>query len=135
MTLEGHVDVDWASSLDDRKSTIGYCIYLGGNLVVWNSKKQKVIPRSRTESEYRALTQAATEFVWLQSLFSELGIEINGCHTLWCDNIGAKQLASNLVFHSRTKDIETNFHLMREKVIAKQLEMKYVPTEDQLLIS
>ena len=135
MTLEGHVDVDWASSLDDRKSTIGYCIYLGGNLVVWNSKKQKVIPRSRTESEYRALTQAATEFVWLQSLFSELGIEINGCPTLWCDNIGAKQLASNLVFHSRTKDIETDFHLMREKVIAKQLEMKYVPTEDQLLIS
>ena len=50
MTLEGHVDVDWASSLDDRKSTIGYCIYLGGNLVVWNSKKQKVIPRSHTES-------------------------------------------------------------------------------------
>ena len=39
VTLEGYVDANWASSLDDRKSTIGYSIYLGGNLVAWNSRK------------------------------------------------------------------------------------------------
>ena len=72
MTLEGHVDAGWASSLDDRKSTTGYCIYLGGNLVVWNSTKQKVISHSSTESEYCAHAQEVTELVWLQSLFSQI---------------------------------------------------------------
>lgn len=73
MNLECFSNADWASSVDDRRSTSGCCVYLGGNLISWISRKQKVVARSSTEAEYRALSSAATELVWLQSLFKELG--------------------------------------------------------------
>lgn len=75
--VEGYVDADWASWLDDRRSTSGYYIYLGGKLIAWSSKKQAVMARSSTESEYRTLAQAAAEVIWFQSLFHKLGIVLS----------------------------------------------------------
>ena len=37
--LECFTDVDWAGSKEDRRSTSGYCVFVGGNLVLWKSKK------------------------------------------------------------------------------------------------
>ena len=41
MQVECYTDADWAGSLDDRRSTFGYCTFVGGNLVAWRSKKAK----------------------------------------------------------------------------------------------
>ncbi|KAJ7959763.1 Retrovirus-related Pol polyprotein from transposon TNT 1-94 [Quillaja saponaria] len=57
----------------DRRSTTGYCIFLGENLVSWKSKKQTVVARSSAESEYRVMTQTTAELVWLKNLLDELG--------------------------------------------------------------
>ena len=73
--LKGFTNANWANNIDDRRSTSGYCIFLGRNLIQWSSRKQNVVARSSTKSEYRALAQDATEIVWLQSLFSELGLK------------------------------------------------------------
>ena len=43
MQVECYTDADWAGSLDDRRSTSGYCTFVGGNLVAWRSKKSKVV--------------------------------------------------------------------------------------------
>ncbi|XP_062075375.1 uncharacterized mitochondrial protein AtMg00810-like [Humulus lupulus] len=72
--VECFSDADWAGSSDDRKSTAGYCVYLGGNLITWCSKKQKAIAKSSTEVEYRVLSHTATEMAWMHSLFEELGL-------------------------------------------------------------
>ncbi|KAL6311912.1 hypothetical protein AAG906_025842 [Vitis piasezkii] len=58
-------------------------------------------------------------------------VTLEGCTTLWCDNTRSKQLTSNSIFHSRTKHIEIDVHFIGDKVIAKELEIKYVPTKDQ----
>jgi hypothetical protein len=39
LRIEAYTDVDWARSLDDRRSASGYCTFVGGNLVTWRSKK------------------------------------------------------------------------------------------------
>lgn len=75
--LEGFTTADWASNIDDRKSTGGYCFYLGSNLITWSAQKQSTVSKSSTEPEYRALAKATTEVLWLMSLFSELGIQLD----------------------------------------------------------
>ena len=132
LTLTGFTDVDWGCDLDDRKSIGAYCIYLSNNLISWSSKKQSVITRSSAESEYRALASASAELTWLQSLFSELGISCIEKPTIWCDNVSATELVKNTVYHSRTKHIEIDMHLIRNKVLAGELNIHYVPSEEQI---
>ena len=54
LRVECYTDADWVGSLDDRRSTSGYCTFVGGNLVTWRSKKQNVVTRSTAEAEFRA---------------------------------------------------------------------------------
>ena len=111
--LSGFLDADYANCIDDRRSVTCYAVYLGENLVAWSARKQKVVARSSAESEYRSLASAATEIMWLQSLFTELGLpKLVVVPIIWCDNIGAASLASNPVFHARTKHIEVDVHFI-----------------------
>ncbi|XP_071687823.1 uncharacterized mitochondrial protein AtMg00810-like [Rutidosis leptorrhynchoides] len=61
--LSAYVDADWAKASSFRKSVNGYCVYLGNSLISWKSKKQNVVSRSSAESEYRAMSNVATEIM------------------------------------------------------------------------
>ncbi|KAK5819143.1 hypothetical protein PVK06_024105 [Gossypium arboreum] len=67
-------DEDWASSVEDRRSTTGYVIYLGVNPIAWCSKKQAVVSRSSTEAEYRSLANCISELLWVKQLLEEIGM-------------------------------------------------------------
>ncbi|KAL1203339.1 Retrovirus-related Pol polyprotein from transposon RE2 [Cardamine amara subsp. amara] len=130
--IVGYCDADYARDTMDRRSTTGYCTFIGGNLVTWKSKKQKVISCSSAESEYRAMKKLTNELVWLKTLLKDLGIESTSPITMHCDNQAAIHIATNSVFHERTKHIEVDCHKVREKIVEGVILPCYTRSEDQL---
>ena len=78
------------------------------------------------------MANATVEVMWVQTLLRELGVKSSRAAKLWCDNLGAKYLSANPVFHARTKHIEVDFHFVRERVTQKLLEIEFVPSGDQI---
>jgi len=130
--LEAYTNADYAGSIVDRRSTTGYCTFLGGNLVTWRSKKQHVVARSSAEVEFRAMAQGICELLWLKIILEDLRIKSDDLTRLYCDNKSAISIAHNLVQHDRTKHIEVDRHFIKEKLDTGLICTLYVPSQDNL---
>lgn len=132
LTLQGFADADWAGCPVTRRSTTGYCTFLGSNLISWCAKKQHTVSRSSTEAEYRAMAHAAAELTWLTYLLQEFLVPLTVTPLLFCDNLSALYLTINPVFHARSKHIELDYHFVRERVAQGLLVTKYIPSTQQV---
>ena len=135
--ISGFSDADWAGCPISRRSTTGYCVFVGGNLVSWKSKKQHTVSRSSAESEYRAMADVTSEMIWVRRLLRELGVVSDSLMRLYCDSKSAIHIAKNQVFHERTKHIEVDCHLIRDRVVGTKVDPPsiqpiHVKTEFQL---
>ncbi|XP_052885316.1 secreted RxLR effector protein 161-like [Gossypium arboreum] len=101
-SLSGFVDADWAGDVNDRCSTTGFCFTTGSAAISWCSKKQTTMALSSCEAEYVAATMATQESCW------------------------------KLVFHARSKHIETHYHFVREKVLSQDIELLKIQTDEQV---
>ena len=131
LQVEVYTDADWAGSVTDRRSTSGYCTFVGGNLVTWRSKKQSVVARSSAEAEFRAIAHGICEAIWIRRLLEDLNITGPLPMKVYCDNKAAISIAHNPVLHDRTKHVEVDKHFIREKVDNGLICMTYVPINEQ----
>ncbi|KAI3694502.1 hypothetical protein L1987_77468 [Smallanthus sonchifolius] len=132
VTLTAYTDADWAGCPDTRRSTSGYCVFLGDNLLSWSSKRQTTISRSSAEAEYRGVANVVAEICWLRNLLLELGRPPTRTSLVYCDNVSAIYMSGNPVQHQRTKHIEIDIHFVREKVQHGQTRVLHVPSRHQL---
>ena len=132
LSLTAYTDSDWAGDPMDRRSTTGLIVFLGHNPITWQSKKQPTVSRSSTEAEYKALANCTADLAWVCMILNDLGVFLHSLPTVWCDNLSALALASNPVFHARTKHVEVDYHFVREKVTNKDLQLRHISTDDQL---
>jgi hypothetical protein len=129
--LVAYSDADWAGCPDTRKSTSGFCVFLGNNLISWSSHRQHTVSGSSAEAEYRAVANCIAESCWLRQLLCELHHLPSRATIVYCDNLSAMYMSNNPVQHQRTKHVEIDLHFVRDKVALGEVRVLHVPTSSQ----
>ncbi|KAJ0079223.1 hypothetical protein Patl1_23741 [Pistacia atlantica] len=113
LSLHAFSDANWVGKPEDFSSTSAYIVYLGRNAISWSSKKQRMIAHSSTEAEYRSVATTTMKLNWVSFLLHDLHVHLSTSPIVYCDNVGATQLCSNPIFHSRMKHVAIDFHFIR----------------------
>lgn len=132
LSLIGYADSDWGGCTVSRYSYTGYAFILNGAAIVWKSQKQCTVALSSTEAEYVSMCEAAKEAIYLRSLLSELSMNEHANIVINVDNRGVQSLASNHMFHARTKHIDIKCHFIRNAVCDGIIHLNHVSSENMI---
>ena len=109
-SLVGYPDSDWASDVDDRRSTLGNAFFLGNTLFTWSSRKLDVVALFIVEAEYISASSYATQAIWFIRLFGEFGHLPVDFTQVFCDN---SSIAKIPIFYGRCKHNDVYYHFIQ----------------------
>jgi len=126
--IKGISDADWGGCINTRRSVTGNMVFMGNNLIMWNSSKQHTVALSSTEAEYLGLTDTMKDLLWLRNILTEINYRTdNEPLQLVGDNAGSIDLARNQVTLSRSKHIDIRHHFIRHHVENGDIKLTHVP--------
>ncbi|WVZ89051.1 hypothetical protein U9M48_035510 [Paspalum notatum var. saurae] len=127
--LRDYCDAIWASDSSDHRSLFAYCVFLGGSLIAWKTKKQIAVSRSSTEIELRAMALVRAEVTWLRWLLEDFGVSVSISTPFLTDSTCAICIARDPVKHELTKHIGVDAYYTRAQVQDGVVTLRYVPSE------
>nr|GEU50477.1 ribonuclease H-like domain-containing protein [Tanacetum cinerariifolium] len=123
-SLVAFFDADSAGCPATCRSTSGYCVFMGNNLLSWSSKRQHTLSHSSAEAEYRGVA-------WLHNLLRELHTPLLTATLVYCDNVSVVYLSANPMQHQRTKHIEIDIYFVHDMVAIGHVRVLHVPSRYQ----
>ncbi|GJR32504.1 ribonuclease H-like domain-containing protein [Tanacetum coccineum] len=125
-SLVAYSDADWAGCPTTSRSTLGYYVFLGNNLLSLSSKCQPALSCSSAAAEYHGVANAVAETCWLRNLLCELHTPLSSATLVYYDNVSAVYLSCNALQHQHTKHIEIDIHFVRDLVATGQVRVLHV---------
>ena len=138
LLLKVYCDSDWASSLDDRKSTQAFITVLGMCPINWTTRLQKSVATSTVDAEYMALKGATQEAIYIDNMLQwwSNNMQIRTIRaqkpTILVDNMGARDLTYSSQHHEKTKHIDISYHYTRDCIADGKITVVYIPDRLQL---
>lgn len=139
LSLIAFSDSDWASSVEDRRSTTGYCFGLTpqGPVISWESRKQPTVALSTCEAKYIGIANTTQESMYLTQLLNGMDNSAYTCSKIYGDNQGAIALSKNPVNRSRSKHIDIKhidikYHFICDVLSEGRIHVEYCPTDDMV---
>ncbi|GKD89112.1 putative ribonuclease H-like domain-containing protein, partial [Tanacetum coccineum] len=126
--LESYTDSDYAGASLDRKSITGGCQFIGRRLISWQCKKQTIVANSTTEAEYVAASSCCGQVLWIQNQMLDYGYNFINTK-IFIDNESTICIVKNLVFHSKTKNIEIIHHFIRDSYEKRLIQVIKIHTD------
>jgi hypothetical protein len=133
LQLQAYCDITLASDPSDRHSLSAYCVFLGGSLIAWNTKKKVSVSRSSVDAELRAMSLVTTEVTWLQWLLEDFSVSVSMTTPLLFDSTGAISISRDPIKHELTKHIGVDAYFTRSQVQDGVVAPQYMPSELQLV--
>ena len=128
--VEGYTDSDFMFDADDKRSTSRFMFLYNGGSTNWKSFKQPIIADSIIQAEHIAASKTAV--FWYKKFIAELDVMSSDAITLYCDNNGAITLAKEPKSHQKSKHIKRRFHIIRDYLEKKYVEMQRVDSTNNM---
>lgn len=128
--LIAYCDESWLIYPTSRRSCTHYFISLGGASLLWR-KKGSVVSRSSVESEYRAIGSTVCEVLWLIWFLENLDANLKSATQIMCDSDVKRHIATNPVYHERTKHVQMDYHFACEHVNKEDVKPCAIRNEHQ----
>jgi hypothetical protein len=113
--LHAYSDADWIGCLDDRRWTSDFCVFFGSNLLSWDLRSKQPFPNLALRRNIKAWPVLVQSLLDFNSYYVSYMFQLPLTQFFGVRNLGETLLASNLIFHTRMKHIEIDYHFVGKK--------------------